>query len=138
MIDKLIYKNQYKKYNYSDLEYEAFKQGSCYVPGRVYKNKDKLLLCVKKSGDCFYDFVEIKYNTHTSWTGKITYQIHNYYDVIGKTSTYGGMKQAFPKMETLSAIDLVHVLIQEKVLIPRIVTLKGKDYINFVKQIKLI
>lgn len=129
------------KFKYGDLEYISLKQGSCYTVGRVYIVNNvrtpkrgllegDLMLCIKKSGDCFYDFVRIEKFTETSYSGIPTYQLFAYYNILDKTSCYGGMKEAFPKMETLSDSDLVHILFSDQVLIPLVVTLSSKDLLN--------
>jgi len=122
--------DHFKKFEYKELDYVASSQRSCYTPGRVYRfnsgprrrprrsirgilNND-LLLCINKSGDCYYNFVRIKHETTTKYSGQLTYQLFAYFKVLNKCGLYGGMEEAFPRMETLSPVDLVHILADEK------------------------
>ena len=138
-------KRDFKKYKYSELDYKAASERSCYTPGRVYVygkvvsgsprgiKEGDLLLCIRKSGDCFYNFIRIQYRTRTgdskfeSLGGIPTYKLWNYYDVLEKFNSYGGMKEAFPNMETLSELDLIHTLYSKQVLIPYLSTMTTKE-----------
>lgn len=137
-----------EKYKYNELDYKAPGQRSCYVPGRVYiynNNRGQkrgfvngdLLLCIRKSGDCFYDFIRIKKQAETSYSGIPTYQLFAYFELLNKTNEYGGMKEAFPTMETLSKLDLVHALYKKEVLIPLFATFSKTEMENFEKKIRL-
>ena len=122
------------KFNYPELDYELKGERSCYTPGRVYTYiKDSrgehrglfdndLLLCIRKSGDCHYDFLRIVETGSTNYDpeyGRPIYTLHQYFKVIDeKFSVYGGMKEAFPNMETLSELDLIHILFTKKLIIP--------------------
>lgn len=128
----------FKKYQYSELNYDAPRQHSCYVPGRVYKANDRaaqnrhilngdLLLCIRKSGDSYYDFIRLTKETETSYSGIPSYQLHAYFKLSDKVSCYGGLNEAFPEMETISELDMVHALYTEQLLIPLISTLSTDD-----------
>jgi len=137
-----------KKYKYTALDYKSRICRSCYTVGRVYVyNGDKwqkrgfikndLLLCIKKSGDCHYGFVRIEKRTETSYSGVPEYQLFAYYKLFDKISCYGGMKEAFPNMETLSETDLVHVLYNEEVLIPLLATFSKDELKKWEEKISL-
>ena len=131
--------DHFKKYQYSELDYVAKGQRSCYTVGKVYRYKNRegfsqrylvdgdLLLCIMKSGDCHYDFVRVTKTSETPYTGTPTYQLFAYFDTKEKVSCYGGMEDAFPKMEPLSPTDLVHVLHHGRVLIPLYATLSEDE-----------
>lgn len=132
--------DDYKKYIYRELNYTAPKQRSCYTIGKVYTYvnsnsienniEDDLLLCISKSGDCHYDFVKIEKSSETSFDSglaKPSYQLFAYFKLKSKVSSYGGMEEAFPKMEALSELDLVHVLYKNEVLIPLFAVLPDKE-----------
>lgn len=140
--------NHYAKYEYQELDYEGTCERSCYTPGRVYRFNHEhgskrglmdgdLLLCIMKSGDCHADFVRITHRETTSYTGIPTYQLFAYFDVHDKHSEYGGMEDAFPRMETLSPVDLIHVLLKKQVLIPFRATLSDDELADHEKEIEL-
>ena len=132
------YMQNKKKHSYRKLDYTASRQRSCYTIGKVYVYNDNnnnnrgflkndLLLCIKKCGDCCYDFIRIEKTTETQYNGIPSYQLEAYFSLHNKIMCYGGMMEAFPNMEALSKLDLVHVLYSKQVLIPLIVTLSDID-----------
>lgn len=136
-----------KKYNYGALDYESPRERSCYTVGRVYQYNSEqpkrgfingdLLLCIRKSGDAYYDFVRIEKHTETSYSGIPTFQLFAYFKLLDKTSEYGGMIEAFPNMETLTELDLVHILYSDQVLIPLFATFTDVEMKEFEKKIEL-
>jgi len=144
--------NHFKKYEYRSLEYDADRQRSCYTVGKVYRYKPMfendpkrgfvegdLLLCIMKSGDCCYEFIRIEKTTETQYSGggAPPYQLHAYFKTLNSITCYGGMEDAFPKMEPLSDTDLVHVLYSEQVLIPLYATLSEKELNDLLETFEL-
>ena len=105
-------------------------------PKRGFVEGD-LLLCIMKSGDCYYDFIRIEKTGETQYSGVPTYQLHAYFKTLNRISSYGGMEDAFPKMEPLSPTDLVHVLYSEQVLIPLYVTLSEEELNDLLESFEL-
>ena len=141
--------DHFKKYEYQELNYEAKHNRTCYTVGKVYRYETRkgfkqrhlddgdLLLCIMKSGDCHYDFIRIVKTTETSYSGIPTYQLHAYFKTEEKVSCYGGMEDAFPKMEALTPTDMVHVLYDEQVLIPLYATLSEEKLSDLLETFEL-